>query len=94
MPTATTAVAFGVNRIEPLAGGHRLVGRRIVAEPAPIAFALEFLVRDGSLDDQDERIQFAAVGFEEPGEKVVGTSTRPALEVDEGPMDRDLGQAG
>ena len=94
MPTASTASAFGREAVEPLARGHRLVGVGVVAEPAPVALALDRLVRDRSLDDQHERLQLAPVGLEEPLEEVVGPADRPALEVDQRPVDGDLREAG
>jgi hypothetical protein len=51
--------------VEPLAGGHRLPGHRVVAEAAPVALVLECLVGDRPLDDEDERLQLAPVGLEE-----------------------------
>ena len=78
--------------IEPLAGGHGLVGVGVVPEPAPVALALDRLVRDRSLDHEDERLELAAVGLEEPFEEVVGPAGRPALEVDQRPVDGDLRQ--
>lgn len=85
---------LGRQPIQPFTGGHRLIGGGVVAEPAPVAFVLELLVRDGSLDDQDERLQFISFGLEEPRQEIVGAPARSALEVDQGPMDGDLGQTG
>ena len=75
-------------------GWHRLPGGRVVAETAPVALVVQLLVRDGALDDQDERLELAAVGLEEPLEEVVRAAVGPAFEVDQGPVHRDLGQAG
>ena len=90
MPTASTARAFGRQAVEPLAGGDRLVGVRVVAEAAPVALVLDGLVRYRALDDQDEGVQLAPVGLEEPLEEVVGAADRTALEVDQRPVDGDL----
>ena len=93
VPTATTAGGLGRQPVEPLAGGHRLAGRRVVAEPAPVALVVQLLVGDRPLDDQHERLELAAVGLEEPLEEVVGAAGRAALEVDQRPVHGDLGQA-
>ena len=85
---------LGRQPVQPLAGGHRLAGRRVVAEPAPVALVVQLLVGDGALDHQHERLQLAAVGLEEPLQEVVGAAVGPALEVDQRPVHRDLGQAG
>ncbi len=85
---------LGGEAIQPFAGGHWLAGCRIVTEPAPVSLVLDLLVRDGPLDDQHERFQFASVRFEEPFEEVVGAPVRSALEVDQWPVDGDPGQAG
>ena len=80
--------------IEPLARRHRLIGVGVVPEPAPVALALDRLVRDGAFHDEHERLELAAVGFEEPFDEVVGAADRAALEVDERPVHRDLRQPG
>ena len=80
--------------VEPLARRHRLVGLGVVAEAAPVALALDGLVGDRALDDEDERIELATIGLEEPLDEVVGTADRPAFEVDQRPVDGDLGQPG
>ena len=80
--------------VEPLARRHRLVGVGVVAEPAPVALALDRLVGDRALDDEHERLELAAVGLEEPLDEVVGAADRSALEVDQRPVHRDLRQAG
>src|SRR6202023_4094313 len=67
--------------VQPLAGGHRLAGGWVVPEAAPVALFLDRLVRDRALDDQDERIQFAAVGLVPPLDEVVGALLGTALEV-------------
>ncbi|HKE76210.1 MAG TPA: hypothetical protein VKB57_21515 [Acidimicrobiales bacterium] len=85
---------LGGEAVEPLARGHRLVGLGVVAEAAPVALALDRLVGDGPLDDEDERLELATVGFEEPLDEVVGPADRTALEVDQRPVDRDLRQPG
>ncbi len=85
---------LGRQPVEPLAGGHRLPGRRIVAEPAPVALVVQLLVRDGSLDDQHERFEFTPVGLEEPFEEVVRTPVWSAFEIDQGPVHGDLRQPG
>ena len=85
---------LGRQAVEPLAGGHRLVGRRVVAEAAPVALVLDRLVGDRPLHDQDERLQLAAVGLEEPLDEVVRAAHRTALEVDERPVHGDLRQPG
>ena len=80
--------------VEPLARRHRLVGVGVVAEAAPVALALDRLVRDRALDDEHERLELAAVGLEEPLDEVVGAADRAALEVDQRPVHRDLREAG
>ena len=80
--------------VEPFAGRHRLAGLRVVAEPAPVALALDGLVGDRALDDEHERIELAAIGLEEPFDEIVGAAHRAVLEVDQRPVDGDLGQAG
>ncbi len=79
--------------VEPLAGRHRLAGGRVVAEAAPVALGLDRLVRDRALDHEHERLEFAAVGLVPPLDEVVGPGLRPALEVDQRPVHRDLRQA-
>ena len=71
VPAATIAVALGASRSSHSLRRHRLPGRGIVAEPAPVALILDLLVGDRPFDDEHERFQFAAVGFEEPFEEVV-----------------------
>ena len=93
VPTARTARALRREPVEPLAGGHRLAGLGVVAEPAPVALRLDRLVRDRALDDQHERLQLAALGLEEPLDEVVGAADRAVLEVDQRPVHRDLRQA-
>ena len=85
---------LGGEPVEPLAGGHRLAGRRVVAEPAPVALVVQLLVGDRALDHQHERLELAAVGLEEPLEEVVGAAGRAALEVDQRPVHRHLRQPG
>ena len=85
---------LGRQPVQPLVGGHRLAGGRVVAEPAPVALGLDRLVGDGPLDDQHERVELAAVGLVPPLDEVVGPGLRAALEVDQRPVHRDLGQAG
>ena len=89
-----SAVRLGRQPVEPLAGGHRLAGRRVVAEAAPVALVLDLLVGDRALDDQHERLELAAVGLEEPLEEVVGAAVGAALEVDQRPVHGDLRQPG
>ena len=84
---------LGRQPVEPLAGRHRLVGLGVVAEPAPVALAFDGLVGDRALDDEHERLELTPVGLEEPLDEVVGAAHRTALEVDERPVHRDLGQA-
>ena len=79
--------------VDPVVDGHRLAGVGVVAEPRPVAVAVDLLVGDRALDDEHERIELAAVGLEEPLQEVVGAAVRPALEVDQRPVDGDLGQA-
>ena len=93
MPTASDGEGLRGQAVEPLARGHRLVGVGVVAEPAPVALALDRLVGDRALDDEHERLQLAAVGLEEPLDEVVGAADRAALEVDQRPVDGDLRQA-
>jgi hypothetical protein len=79
--------------VQPLVGRHRLTGRRVVAEPAPVALGLDRLVRDGALHHQHERFELAAVGLVPPLDEGVGALLGAALEVDQRPVHRDLGQA-
>ncbi len=83
---------LGCQPIEPFAGGDRLSGLLVVAETAPVAVVVEFLVGNRPLDDQHERFEFTPVGLAEPLEEVVGATFGPALEVDERPVHRDLRQ--
>ena len=85
---------LGRQPVEPLAGGDRLAGGGVVAEPAPVALFLERLVRDRALDDEHERLELAPVGLEPPLDERVGAFDRAALVVDERPVDRDLREAG
>ncbi len=80
--------------MEPLAGGHGLVGLGIVPEAAPVALALDGLVGDRTLDHQHEGLELAAVGLEEPLEEIVGAAHGAALEVDQRPVHSDLRQPG
>jgi hypothetical protein len=66
---------------------------RVVAEAAPVAFALDRFVRDRALDDQDERVEFAAVGLVPPLDEVVRALLGPGLEVDQRPVHGDLRQS-
>ena len=52
------------------------------------------LVGDRPLDDEDERLELAAVGLEEPLEEVVRAAVGAALEVDQRPVDGDFRQPG
>ena len=92
MPDREDGRGLGGQPVQPFVGGHRLAGRRVVAEAAPVAFGLDRLVRDGSLDDQDERVEFAPVGLVPPLDEVVGALLGAALEVDQRPVHGDLGQ--
>ena len=80
--------------VQPFAGGHRLPGRRVVAEAAPVALGLDRLVRDRAFDHEHERVELAAVGLVPPLDEVVGAGLGAALEVDQRPVHRDLGQSG
>ena len=63
---------LGRQPVQPLVGRHRLAGGRVVAEAAPVALGLDRLVRDRALDDEHERVEFAAVGLVPPLDEVVG----------------------
>ena len=80
--------------VEPLAGGHRLARRRVVAEAAPVALGLDRLVRYGPLDDEDERVELAAIGLVPPLDERVRALLGTALEVDQGPVHRHLRESG
>src|SRR6516225_3195718 len=80
--------------VEPFACRHRLTGLGGVAEAAPVALRLDRLVRDGALDDEDERLEFTAVGLVPPLDEGVGTLFGAAFEVDQRPVHRYLRQAG
>src|SRR5579859_747256 len=82
----------GRQPVKPFAGRHRLAGRRVVAETAPVALWLDGFVRDGTLHHQHERFELTAVGLVPPLDEVVGPGLRTALEVDQRPVHRDLGQ--
>ena len=84
---------LGRQPVEPLAGGHRLAGGRVVPEPAPVAVVVQLLVGDGPLNHQHERFELATVGPEEPFEEVVGAAVGSALEIDERPVHGDFRQA-
>ena len=55
MPAATTAHAFGGQKINPFAGRDGLAGHKIGAKRCPVPFALVVLVWDGSFHHQNER---------------------------------------
>ena len=84
---------LGRQPVEPFVGRHRLTGRRVVAEAAPVALGLDRLVRDGPLHHQHERVELAPVGLVPPLDEGVGALLGAALEVDQRPVHRDLGQA-
>src|SRR6202020_2411970 len=75
-------------------GGHRLARRRVVAETAPVALGLDRLVRYRPLDDEDERVELAAIGLVPPLDERVRALLGTALEVDQGPVHGHLGQSG
>ena len=83
---------LGRQPVQPLGGRHRLAGRRVVAEAAPVALVLDRLVGDRALDHEDERLELTAVGLVPPLDEVVGALLRTALEVDQRPVHRDLRQ--
>ena len=93
-PRHSTTSAFGANRSSHslVVIGWSVVG--IVAEPAPVPLPLDGLVGNRPLDDQDERVELAPVGLEEPFDEIVRAADRTALEVDEGPVHGDLRQPG
>ena len=92
-PDGEDGRSLGCQTVEPLVGRHRLTGRGVVAEPAPVSLGLDRLVRDGALDHEHERLEFTAVGLVPPFDEVVGALLGAALEVDQRPVHRDLGQA-
>ena len=86
---------LGGQPVEPFAGGHRLARRRVVAEAAPVALLLDRFVGDRSLDDQHEGLpKPPRSAYEEPLDEIVGATDRPAFEIDQRPVHRDLGLAG
>src|SRR6266702_885827 len=93
-PDGEDGRSLGCQTVEPFVGRHRLTGRRVVAEAAPVALGLDRLVRDGALDHEHERLEFTAVGLMPPLDEGVGALLGAALEVDQRPVHRYLGQAG
>ena len=96
VPTAMIAVAFGARR-----SSHSLVVRTWPVSgslPKPQKYPplslVELLVGDRALDDEDERLEFAAVGLVPPLDEGVRALLGPALEVDQRPVHRDLRQSG
>src|SRR6266571_2264227 len=85
---------LGCEAVQPLAGGHRLARRRVIPETAPVAFGLNRLIRDRSLHDKDEWVEFATVRLMPPLDKRVRALLRPALEIDQGPVHSYLRQSG
>src|SRR4030081_1266752 len=73
---------LGGQAVDPLARGHRLAGLEVVAEPAPVPFLLDGLVRDGALDDQHEGVDLAPLTLVEPLDEGVGPLLGSTLEVD------------
>src|ERR1017187_5681382 len=84
---------LGGQPVEPFVGGHRLARRRVVAEAAPVPLGLNVLVRDRPLDDEHKRIKFPPVRLVPPFDEVVRPLLGPALEVDQRPVHRYLGQS-
>ena len=78
--------------VQPLGRLDRLARRRVGTEPRPVPLGLDRLVRDRPLDDEDERLELAAVGLVPPLDERVGPLLRPALEVDQRPVHLDLRQ--
>src|SRR5438132_1267061 len=76
-PDGEDGRSLGCQTVEPLVGRHRLTGRRVVSEAAPVALGLDRLVRDRTLDHQHERLEFAAVGLVPPLDEVVGALPGP-----------------
>ena len=83
-------------RLHPLAEYlNGLVAQKVGNELDPAAAQpFHLLVRNGPFDNENERLQFAAFGLEEPLQEIVGAPVRSALEIDQGPVDGDLGQTG
>lgn len=57
--------------VNPLADGDRLSGPGICSEGTPVALGLVGLIRDGTFDDQNERIELAVGSKVERFQKVV-----------------------
>src|SRR5580658_2368688 len=62
--------------VDPRAGGDGLPGRRVGSQRGPVAFDLVGFIRDGTLDDQDERIDAAFGGLVETEQKFVAILRR------------------
>jgi hypothetical protein len=63
----------------------------VAAETSEVAITVDRLVRDGTLDDEYERFQLTPLGFVKPVEEVVAALLRAAFEVDQRPVQRDIG---
>jgi hypothetical protein len=72
----------------------RLAGLRVVPEAGEVTLFEDVLVGDRALHHEHERIELAAIGHVEPLDEVVSALFRAALEVDERPVNGDLGQPG
>ena len=66
--------------VDPFVGRDRLAVLRVDADPGPVPVAVDLLVRDGALEDQDERVELAGLGvvpgLEELGPVLVGEHRR------------------
>ena len=96
VPTAITAVALRRQPVQPLVGRPRLAGRpgRCRTRTSTRRCPCSALVGDRSLDDQDERLQLAAVGLVPPLDEVVGPCSGPHSKSINGQCTAILGSPG
>ena len=85
---------LGRQPVEPLTGRHRLARLPGHCRTRTSTLVVDLLVGDRSLDDQHERFQLAAVGFEEPLEEVVRPASGPHSKSISGQCTAILGRPG
>ena len=81
--------SLGSEAVDPLAGGDGLAGVGISSQTCPVAFLLDLLVGDGSLDNKHERVKPARLRLVPELHEVVAVFVG-----EDGIMQVNLGQAG